>query len=179
MKSTFRVAAIAFQIDSFGLTMPPFQSLNLFKQGTLTFQNLLDEKEFLFCSQVRILFLLVSGGRPNCTSITAMFVVVFLPLYSSKDIIYLLRHHFWWIHFILCILYISGNHLYPWKKMGLNIYSVELRTLLSSKSNITKSYFFNISWRRGFCKREHTLPRPSLYEIQSFSPGTCNLQHLE
>ena len=68
-------------------------------------------------------FLLVSGGRPNGTSITVM--LVFFYCYTEvneklDDNMYSLRnkHHSWCIYFILCTLYISWNRLYPRKKWG-------------------------------------------------------------
>ena len=89
----------------------PLHSPHLSKQGTLIFQNLLDEKDFLFCGHVRTLFLLDSSERPNCL---VGFFLRYTEVNKKLDNMYL--HHPWCIH--------------SFRKMGLSIYSVDKKILL-------------------------------------------------
>ena len=81
-------------------------------------------------------FLLVSSGRPNCTSITALLCFFYRYTEVNEKLDATCIHY---ITNIIPDIYVSFCVLYTFhetacileKKMGLSIYSVELRTLKS------------------------------------------------
>ena len=109
MKSTFRVATIAFQNWLFSFyNASPFQPLHLSKQGTLTFQNVLDENDFLFCGQVRTIFLFRFGeGLTALQKLPCLgFFFQYTEVNKNLATTWMLRnkHRLWCKYFILCTL---------------------------------------------------------------------------
>ena len=117
---------MAFQIDFFRLAMPsPFYPPS-FQTRYPQFQNILDEKDLLFSGQVRTLFLVSFWWKAelhfnNC------HVWVFSTVIQKQ--IKIQRNIIPDVYISFCVLYrFHETACIHEKKMGLSIYSVELRT---------------------------------------------------